>query len=25
VRGAVPGPVNGFVTIRKQGGRSRHD
>jgi large subunit ribosomal protein L3 len=25
VRGAVPGPVNGYVTIRKQGGRSRHD
>ncbi|MGH2828962.1 MAG: 50S ribosomal protein L3 [Actinomycetota bacterium] len=25
VRGAVPGPMNGLVTIRKQGGRSRHD
>jgi large subunit ribosomal protein L3 len=25
VRGAVPGPRNGLVTIRKQGGRSRHD
>jgi len=25
VRGAVPGPTNGYVTIRKQGGRSRHD
>jgi large subunit ribosomal protein L3 len=25
VRGAVPGPINGYVTIRKQGGRSRHD
>jgi large subunit ribosomal protein L3 len=25
VRGAVPGPVNGYVTIRKQSGRSRHD
>jgi large subunit ribosomal protein L3 len=25
VRGAVPGSVNGLVTIRKQGGRSRHD
>ena len=25
VRGAVPGSVNGYVTIRKQGGRSRHD
>ena len=25
VRGAVPGPVNGYVTIRKQGGKSRHD
>jgi large subunit ribosomal protein L3 len=25
VRGAVPGPVNGVVTIRKQGGPSRHD
>jgi large subunit ribosomal protein L3 len=24
VRGAVPGPVNGLVTIRKQGGPSRH-
>ena len=25
VRGAVPGPMNGLVTIRRQGGRSRHD
>ena len=25
VRGAVPGSTNGYVTIRKQGGRSRHD
>lgn len=25
VRGAVPGATNGYVTIRKQGGRSRHD
>ena len=25
VRGAVPGPINGYVTIRKQGGKSRHD
>jgi len=25
VRGAVPGPMNGLVTIRKQGGKSRHD
>jgi large subunit ribosomal protein L3 len=25
LRGAVPGPMNGLVTIRKQGGRSRHD
>ena len=25
VRGAVPGPMNGLLTIRKQGGRSRHD
>jgi large subunit ribosomal protein L3 len=25
VRGAVPGPTNGLVTIRRQGGRSRHD
>lgn len=25
VRGAVPGPENGLVTIRKQAGRSRHD
>lgn len=25
VRGAVPGPTNGLVTIRKQAGRSRHD
>ena len=25
VRGAVPGPVNGLVTVRKQGGPSRHD
>jgi large subunit ribosomal protein L3 len=24
VRGAVPGPMNGLVTIRKQGGASRH-
>jgi large subunit ribosomal protein L3 len=25
VRGAVPGPTNGLLTIRKQGGPSRHD
>lgn len=25
VRGAVPGPMNGLITVRKQGGRSRHD
>ncbi|HYK81948.1 MAG TPA: 50S ribosomal protein L3 [Gemmatimonadales bacterium] len=25
VRGAVPGPMNGLVTVHKQGGRSRHD
>lgn len=25
VRGAVPGPANGLLTVRKQGGRSRHD
>ena len=25
VRGAVPGSMNSYVTIRKQGGRSRHD
>ncbi|HEX9487925.1 MAG TPA: 50S ribosomal protein L3 [Gemmatimonadales bacterium] len=25
VRGAVPGSMNGLVTVRKQGGRSRHD
>jgi large subunit ribosomal protein L3 len=25
VRGAVPGPMNGLVTVRKQAGRSRHD
>jgi large subunit ribosomal protein L3 len=25
VRGAVPGPTNGLVTVRRQGGRSRHD
>ena len=25
VRGAVPGSMNGLVTIRKQGGKSRHD
>lgn len=25
VRGAVPGSMNGLLTIRKQGGRSRHD
>src|SRR6266851_507169 len=25
VRGAVPGPMNGLVTVRKQGGSSRHD
>lgn len=25
VRGAVPGPTNGYVTIAKQGGKSRHD
>lgn len=24
VRGAVPGPTNGVITVRKQGGRSRH-
>jgi large subunit ribosomal protein L3 len=24
VRGAVPGPMNGLLTVRKQGGRSRH-
>jgi len=24
VRGAVPGPTNGLVTVRRQGGRSRH-
>jgi len=24
VRGAVPGPMNGLVTVRKQGGKSRH-
>jgi large subunit ribosomal protein L3 len=25
VRGAIPGSVNGIVTVAKQGGRSRHD
>ena len=25
VRGSVPGPMNGLVTVRKQGGASRHD
>ncbi|HVH66315.1 MAG TPA: 50S ribosomal protein L3 [Gemmatimonadales bacterium] len=25
VRGSVPGPVNGLLTVRKQGGASRHD
>jgi len=25
VRGAVPGPTNGLLTVRKQAGRSRHD
>ena len=25
VRGAVPGPMNGLLTVRKQGGPSRHD
>ena len=25
VGGSVPGPLNGLVTVRKQGGRSRHD
>jgi len=25
VRGAVPGPPNGLVTVRRQGGPSRHD
>ncbi|MGH7607633.1 MAG: 50S ribosomal protein L3 [Gemmatimonadales bacterium] len=25
VRGAVPGPMNGLVSVRKQGGPSRHD
>jgi large subunit ribosomal protein L3 len=25
VGGSVPGPVNGLLTVRKQGGRSRHD
>ena len=25
VRGSVPGPVNGLLTVRKQGGPSRHD
>jgi large subunit ribosomal protein L3 len=25
VRGAVPGPMNGLLTLRRQGGRSRHD
>jgi large subunit ribosomal protein L3 len=24
IRGAVPGPRNGLLTIRKQGGRSRY-
>jgi large subunit ribosomal protein L3 len=25
IRGAVPGAMNSYVTVRKQGGRSRHD
>src|SRR5881628_1635115 len=25
LRGAVPGPLNGLLTVRKQGGPSRHD
>ncbi|MGE5801842.1 MAG: 50S ribosomal protein L3 [Gemmatimonadota bacterium] len=25
VRGSVPGPMNGLVTVRKQGGSSRHE
>ena len=25
VHGSVPGPMNGLLTVRKQGGRSRHD
>ena len=25
VRGSVPGPMNGLVTVRRQGGSSRHD
>ncbi|HEX4600399.1 MAG TPA: 50S ribosomal protein L3 [Gemmatimonadales bacterium] len=25
LRGSVPGPMNGLLTVRKQGGRSRHD
>jgi large subunit ribosomal protein L3 len=25
VRGAIPGSVNGIVTVAKQGGKSRHD
>jgi len=25
VRGSVPGPMNGLLTVRKQGGASRHD
>jgi len=25
VRGSVPGPMRGLVTVRKQGGKSRHD
>ncbi len=25
VRGSVPGPMNGLLTVRKQGGPSRHD
>jgi large subunit ribosomal protein L3 len=25
VRGSVPGPMNGLLTVRKQGGSSRHD
>src|SRR5204863_5576613 len=25
VRGAVPGPMNGLLSVRKQGGPSRHD
>ena len=25
VRGSIPGPMNGLITVRKQGGPSRHD